>query len=134
MSSANLVICGNQTPANNLDYGALTPEADLQAFMTAHCLLVAEKPGAGDCPCSNPCSERVYDSTVSASSPWPDPSFQQDFYERFIKGSTYAYKFKPYEFIMEAYNNGFMTLTKEANDCASTNTIRRPTTINLLTQ
>lgn len=108
MNSVKNVTCGNQTAANDLDETALTPEADLKAFSTGHCLLVANKSGTRDCSCYPPCNERAYDTSVSASSPWPDVSFQQDFYRRFIANTTYAYKFLPYEYIMEAYNNGLV--------------------------
>jgi len=120
LRSVNSTICGNQTPANDLNDGSRTPEMDLQAFNTSHCLLISEKPGSEDCRCFRPCVERVYDTTVSASSPWPDPSFQQNIYERSINVSPYAYKFIPYEGIMEAYSNGSIDAVSKSRLQAAT--------------
>jgi len=90
----------------DLENDTLPPELDIQAFETLYCLLTTDKPGSEYCKCFNPCEERMYDTTVSVASPWPNPAFQKEFYERFIEEKTYAYKFKPYEYILEAFSNG----------------------------
>jgi Amiloride-sensitive sodium channel len=107
--SVNNSICGNQTLDTENIGDVPSPNDDLLGFRTAYCLLTVDKSGTDDCPCHHPCQERLYTSTVSASSPWPDPAFQQDFYDRFIRDKKYAYKFKEYGDVVDAYNNGSLS-------------------------
>jgi Amiloride-sensitive sodium channel len=104
--SVNNSICGNQTLDTGNNGDVPSPNDDLRGFRTAHCLLTIDKSGTDDCSCNHPCQERLYTSTVSAASPWPDPTFQQDFYDRYIRDKKYAYKFKEYGDVVDAFNNG----------------------------
>jgi hypothetical protein len=105
--AVNGSICGNQTSANTGEVSL--PEDDLRPFATLYCVFDRNDSFAQNCPCPRPCKERSYDSTSSASGPWPHPVFQQDFYQTFIRYTNFTHKFRAYEDIVSAFENNSLS-------------------------
>ena len=63
-----------------------------------------------DSECHRPCSEYMYDTSVSATSQWPTTSNQRQFYESYIADMPYADKFSSYKDIFELVDNGTISL------------------------
>ena len=109
LRSTNNTVCGNQTSLNeHINKNMLTKEDALLAFNISSCLSTSSAHPPKDCleQCLQPCYDRGYETTVSASGPWPHLSLHKALYDFFVKNSSFSYKFESYRQVIDAQENG----------------------------